>query len=87
MSVMWLCNIWLMANIYTHCRVSSDSRVTCPYVIPVSLILAPRRYTYVQTGDINLMWTRDSAVQIAIYMPRMTRIPAIRLVVEGVIRY
>jgi hypothetical protein len=58
-----------------------DSRIgSTPFIGPRG------RYTYVQTGDINLMWTRDSAVQIAIYMPRMTRFPAIRLVVEGVIR-
>jgi hypothetical protein len=41
---------------------------------------------HVSTGDIPDMWLRDSAFEIAIYMPRMVAKPAFRLAVEGTIR-
>jgi len=41
---------------------------------------------HVSTGDIPDMWLRDSAFEIAIYMPRMVAKPALRLAVEGTIR-
>lgn len=37
-------------------------------------------------GDINSMWIRDSAVQIGIYLPRIKKHPALRMVIEGAIR-
>jgi meiotically up-regulated gene 157 (Mug157) protein len=42
--------------------------------------------TFVATGDIDDMWTRDSAVQIGIYVGRMAHEPWLRLIVEGAIR-
>ncbi len=42
--------------------------------------------TYVQTGDINSMWLRDSSVQVAIYIPYMVKNAAIRMLLEGAIR-
>jgi Metal-independent alpha-mannosidase (GH125) len=43
--------------------------------------------TYVATGDIDHMWTRDSAVQMGLYLGRMAKQqPWLRLVVEGAIR-
>jgi meiotically up-regulated gene 157 (Mug157) protein len=42
--------------------------------------------TFVATGDIDDMWTRDSAVQIGIYVGRMKGEPWLRLIVEGAIR-
>ena len=40
----------------------------------------------VLTGDIPAIWIRDSAVQIATYLPRIKRHAAMRRVVEGAIR-
>ena len=37
------------------------------------------------TGDIDEMWIRDSAVQVAIYLPAARRDPAMRSILEGVI--
>jgi meiotically up-regulated gene 157 (Mug157) protein len=44
------------------------------------------QFTVVLTGDIPAMWTRDSAVQMATYLPRLARRPALRSAVEGAIR-
>jgi hypothetical protein len=44
------------------------------------------RITVVLTGDIPAMWTRDSAVQMASYFPRISKRPAIRQMLEGAIR-
>ena len=42
--------------------------------------------TFVATGDIDDMWTRDSAVQIGLYVGRMRQSPWLRLIIEGAIR-
>jgi meiotically up-regulated gene 157 (Mug157) protein len=43
-------------------------------------------WTFVATGDLPLMWIRDSAVQINVLLPRIARHPQLRSVVEGAIR-
>jgi hypothetical protein len=43
-------------------------------------------FTVVLTGDIHAVWLRDSAVQMATYIPRVTRHPALRQLLEGAIR-
>lgn len=42
--------------------------------------------TYVQTGDINSMWLRDSSVQMGIYYPYIVENSALRFSLEGTIR-
>ena len=42
--------------------------------------------TFVSTGDIDDMWTRDSAVQIGLYVSRLKETPFLRPIVEGAIR-
>ena len=37
------------------------------------------------TGDIDEMWIRDSAVQVAIYLPAARGDPGLRGILEGVI--
>ena len=41
---------------------------------------------FVATGDIPYMWIRDSAVQLAPLVARMSRRPALRRLVEGAVR-
>eukprot|EP01025_Chloroclados_australasicus_P038363 TRINITY_DN39439_c0_g1_i20.p1 TRINITY_DN39439_c0_g1~~TRINITY_DN39439_c0_g1_i20.p1 ORF type:complete len:608 (-),score=51.96 TRINITY_DN39439_c0_g1_i20:2128-3951(-) len=41
---------------------------------------------FVQTGDIALMWIRDGAIQLGVYLPRIKKHPSIRYFVEGAIR-
>lgn len=43
-------------------------------------------WTFVATGDLPLMWIRDSAVQIGVLLPRIAKRPALRGVIEGAIR-
>lgn len=42
--------------------------------------------TFVSTGDIDDMWTRDSAVQMSLYASRMQEEPFLRPILEGAIR-
>jgi len=42
--------------------------------------------TFVSTGDIDDMWTRDSAVQMSLYVSRMKQEPFLRPIIEGAIR-
>ena len=46
----------------------------------------PGTDVYVATGDIDMMWTRDSVVQYSIYLNKMKHEPWLRLLVEGEIR-
>jgi meiotically up-regulated gene 157 (Mug157) protein len=43
-------------------------------------------HVYVSTGDIDSMWTRDSVVQMSIYLNKMHNNPWLRFLVEGVLR-
>jgi meiotically up-regulated gene 157 (Mug157) protein len=42
--------------------------------------------TFVATGDIPYMWTRDSAVQMGLYVPRIQHQPWLNLIIQGAIR-
>lgn len=41
---------------------------------------------FVATGDIDAMWTRDSVVQMSIYLKHISSRPWLRFIVEGAIR-
>lgn len=43
-------------------------------------------WTFFATGDLPLMWLRDSAFQIGVLLPRLRQRPILRRVVEGAIR-
>lgn len=49
-------------------------------------IIEGRPDTYVITGDIDAMWLRDSTAQVWPYLPLMKDDPALRRLIEGVIR-
>ena len=42
--------------------------------------------TFVYTGDISAMWLRDSAAQVWAYLPLVNKDPALKKLIEGVIR-
>jgi len=42
--------------------------------------------TFVATGDIDSMWTRDSVVQMTIYLRLIASLPWVRLIIDGAIR-
>lgn len=44
------------------------------------------QWTFISTGDIKDMWIRDSAVQVGIYLSRVSKRPALRRLVEGALR-
>ncbi len=80
------------------CRVGVRRRVAllafglapCTALVLISAdraIVVPRHgtVTCAATGDIDEMWIRDSAVQVAIYLPAARRDPALRSILEGVI--
>lgn len=69
----------------------TELKAVCSRCLMSSLLKAVKmqdagRMAYVQTGDINSMWLRDSSVQLAIYFPYITKMPSLRLVLAGAIR-
>jgi meiotically up-regulated gene 157 (Mug157) protein len=57
-----------------------------PYTLKHTTLPLPDGTVYVLTGDIELMWLRDSAAQVSQYVPLVGIDPALDALVEGVIQ-
>jgi len=57
-----------------------------PYTLQHTTLPLPDGTVYVLTGDIELMWLRDSAAQVSQYVPLVGVDPALDAIVEGVIQ-
>ena len=51
-----------------------------------NVVVAHSKYVFFSTGDLPLMWIRDSAFQIGVLIPKMQKRRALRTLVEGGIR-
>jgi meiotically up-regulated gene 157 (Mug157) protein len=70
---------------------TNKAKELCGKFLYSSIIRAVRvgdmgEQTFVSTGDIDKHWTRDSAVQISLYVSRMRHAPFLRPIIEGAIR-
>ncbi|CAH1789981.1 unnamed protein product [Owenia fusiformis] len=57
-----------------------------PNTIETTIILLPDSTTYVITGDIPLMWMRDSSAQVFPLLSLAPQDPTVQVLLEGVIR-
>lgn len=64
-----------LAEIFYNCYTDTINR---------SVALLPDGTTYIITGDIPLMWLRDSAAQVHHYLPLTKDDPLLQLIFEGI---
>jgi len=57
-----------------------------PNTLKTTTELLPDGTTYIITGDIPLMWMRDSAAQVNQYIELATESPELQVIIEGTIR-
>eukprot|EP01127_Copromyxa_protea_P009808 TRINITY_DN2339_c0_g1_i3.p1 TRINITY_DN2339_c0_g1~~TRINITY_DN2339_c0_g1_i3.p1 ORF type:complete len:564 (+),score=71.19 TRINITY_DN2339_c0_g1_i3:407-2098(+) len=78
-----VCKILKAKGRHTLCRIFEK---TFPNTLETAVTMLHDGTAFVITGDIPLMWLRDSAAQVNPYIPLAKDDPYLQIIIEGVIR-